>query len=186
MGLLDGKVAIVTARVAGSVRLRQLFAREGASVVNQRPRRPRDGSGSTSRWRRRWSMRSRKRAARGRQRSDISTSPAGNRCSTTPSRIWPRDILVNNAGILLDETFAKPKANWQVIRVHLKGPSAAPSRCSMDARERRGVIVNTSSTSGLIGISADQLWRRQGVSGTVELLAMSRNTTSDLNAGPGA
>ena len=64
------------------------------------------------------------------------------------------DILVNNAGILLDETFAKAKeANWdRVIRVHLKGTFCCTQPVFKWMRENGGgVIVNTSSTSGLIG-----------------------------------
>ena len=64
------------------------------------------------------------------------------------------DILVNNAGILLDETFAKAKeANWdKVIRVHLKGTFCCTQPVFRWMRENGGgVIVNTSSTSGLIG-----------------------------------
>ncbi len=64
------------------------------------------------------------------------------------------DILVNNAGILLDETFAKSKeANWdKVIRVHLKGTYCCTMPVFKWMRENGGgVIVNTSSTSGLIG-----------------------------------
>ncbi len=64
------------------------------------------------------------------------------------------DILVNNAGILLDETFAKAKeANWdKVIKVHLKGTFCATQPVFNWMRDNGGgVIVNTSSTSGLIG-----------------------------------
>ena len=64
------------------------------------------------------------------------------------------DILVNNAGILLDQTFAKAKeANWdKVIKVHLKGTFCATQPVFNWMRENGGgVIVNTSSTSGLIG-----------------------------------
>ena len=58
------------------------------------------------------------------------------------------------AGILLDETFAKAKeANWdKVLRVHLKGTFCCTQPVFKWMRENGGgVIVNTSSTSGLIG-----------------------------------
>ena len=57
-------------------------------------------------------------------------------------------------GILLDETFAKAKEpNWdRVIRVHLKGTFCCTQPVFKWMRENGGgVIVNTSSTSGLIG-----------------------------------
>jgi len=64
------------------------------------------------------------------------------------------DILVNNAGILRDQTFAKSgEADWdKVIKVHLKGTFCATLPVFRWMRENGGgVIVNTSSTSGLIG-----------------------------------
>jgi NAD(P)-dependent dehydrogenase (short-subunit alcohol dehydrogenase family) len=64
------------------------------------------------------------------------------------------DILVNNAGILLDQTFAKAtEAAWdKVLKVHLKGTFCVTQPVFRWMRENGGgVIVNTSSTSGLIG-----------------------------------
>jgi NAD(P)-dependent dehydrogenase (short-subunit alcohol dehydrogenase family) len=64
------------------------------------------------------------------------------------------DILVNNAGILLDQTFAKAsEAAWdKVMKVHLKGTFCVTQPAFKWMKENGGgVIVNTSSTSGLIG-----------------------------------
>lgn len=65
------------------------------------------------------------------------------------------DILVNNAGILRDRSLLKmEEADWdEVIRVHLKGTYAVtrPVFAHMRARGEGGVIVNTTSTSGLRG-----------------------------------
>lgn len=65
------------------------------------------------------------------------------------------DILVNNAGILRDRSLLKlEEADWdEVIRVHLKGTYAVtrPVFAHMKARGDGGVIVNTTSTSGLRG-----------------------------------
>ncbi|MGY3468122.1 NAD(P)-dependent dehydrogenase (short-subunit alcohol dehydrogenase family) [Bradyrhizobium sp. LM6.11] len=86
------------------------------------------------------------------------TSPAwrgASRYSTTPSSILARaDILVNNAGILRDQTFSKAsESDWdKVIKVHLKGTFCCTMPVFRWMRENGGgVIVNTSSTSGLIG-----------------------------------
>jgi NAD(P)-dependent dehydrogenase (short-subunit alcohol dehydrogenase family) len=87
--------------------------------------------------------------------SDISTMAGGQSVFEDAIKNFGRaDILVNNAGILLDETFAKAKeANWdRVIRVHLKGTFCCTQPVFKWMRENGGgVIVNTSSTSGLIG-----------------------------------
>jgi NAD(P)-dependent dehydrogenase (short-subunit alcohol dehydrogenase family) len=65
------------------------------------------------------------------------------------------DILVNNAGILRDKTHAKMgEEDWDsVIAVHLKGTFCVTQPVFTHMRERGegGVIVNTSSTSGLLG-----------------------------------
>src|SRR3954453_19125299 len=110
MGLLDGKVAIITGAGGGlGEAYAKLFAREGAAVVVNDLGGPGDGSGAgvgggragsttsadratvpapTCRWRRRWSMPSRKRAAAPSPTAPTSRpSQAGSRCSTTPSRI---------------------------------------------------------------------------------------------------
>ncbi len=72
-----------------------------------------------------------------------------------PSRRFGKvDILVNNAGILLDQTFAKAsEAAWdKVMKVHLKGTFCVTQPAFKWMKENGGgVIVNTSSTSGLIG-----------------------------------
>jgi NAD(P)-dependent dehydrogenase (short-subunit alcohol dehydrogenase family) len=65
------------------------------------------------------------------------------------------DALVNNAGILRDRTVAKlTDEDWDdVIRVHLRGhflPTRAAVRYWREAK-RPGHVVHTSSTSGLLG-----------------------------------
>lgn len=65
------------------------------------------------------------------------------------------DILVNNAGILRDRSLPKmDETDWdEVIRVHLKGTFAVtqPIFTYLKDRGSGGVIVNTTSTSGLRG-----------------------------------
>ena len=157
MGLLDGKVAIITGAGGGlGEAYAKLFAREGAAVVVNDLGGPRDGSGADK------SMAQKVvdaiKAEGGRavaNGSDISMLAGGEAVFNDAIKNFGRaDILVNNAGILLDETFAKAKeANWdKVIRVHLKGTFCATHPVFKWMRENGGgVIVNTSSTSGLIG-----------------------------------
>jgi NAD(P)-dependent dehydrogenase (short-subunit alcohol dehydrogenase family) len=157
MGLLDGKVALITGAGGGlGEAYAKLFAREGAAVVVNDLGGPRDGSGADT------SMAEKVVAAikaeGGRaiaNGADISTLAGGQSVFDDAIKHFGRaDILVNNAGILLDETFAKAKeANWdKVLKVHLKGTFCCTQPVFRWMRENGGgVIVNTSSTSGLIG-----------------------------------
>jgi NAD(P)-dependent dehydrogenase (short-subunit alcohol dehydrogenase family) len=157
MGLLDGKVALITGAGGGlGEAYAKLFAREGAAVVVNDLGGPRDGSGLDQ------SMAEKVVAAikaeGGRavaNGADISTMAGGQSVFDDAIKHFGRaDILVNNAGILLDETFAKAReANWdKVIKVHLKGTFCCTQPVFRWMRENGGgVIVNTSSTSGLIG-----------------------------------
>ena len=151
MGLLDGKVAIITGAGGGlGEAYAKLFAREGAAVVVNDLGGPRDGSGADT------SMAQKVvdaiKAEGGRavaNGADISTIAGGQSVFDDAIKNFGRaDILVNNAGILLDETFAKAKeAKWdRVIRVHLKGTFCCTQPVFKWMRENGGgVIVNTSS-----------------------------------------
>lgn len=157
MGLLDGKVAIVTGAGGGlGEAYAKLFAKEGAAVVVNDLGGPRDGSGSDK------SMAQAvvdaiiaaggKAVANG---ADISSMAGGQSVfDDAIEHFGSADILVNNAGILLDQTFAKAnEADWdRVIRVHLKGTFCVTQPVFRWMKDNGGgVIVNTSSTSGLIG-----------------------------------
>lgn len=157
MGLLDGKVAIITGAGGGlGEAYARLFAREGAAVVVNDLGGPRDGSGADT------SMAQKVvdaiKAEGGRayaNGSDISTMAGGQSVFDDAIRQFGRvDILVNNAGILLDGTFAKmTEANWdKVMKVHLKGTFCVTLPVFKWMKDNGGgVIVNTSSTSGLLG-----------------------------------
>src|SRR5450756_2041931 len=155
MGLLDGKVALITGAGGGlGEAYAKLFAREGAAVVVNDLGGPRDGSGADV------SMAQKvinsiteaggRAVANG---ADISTLAGGQSVFDDAIKHFGRaDILVNNAGILLDQTFAKAtEAAWdKVLKVHLKGTFCVTQPVFRWMRENGG-IVTTSSTWGLIG-----------------------------------
>jgi NAD(P)-dependent dehydrogenase (short-subunit alcohol dehydrogenase family) len=157
MGLLDGKVALITGAGGGlGEAYAKLFAREGAAIVVNDLGGPRDGTGSDL------SMAQKVvnaiKAEGGRavaNGADISTIAGGQSVLDDAIKHFGRaDILVNNAGILLDQSFAKATeaAFDKVLKVHLKGTFCTTLPVFKWMRENGGgVIVNTSSTSGLIG-----------------------------------
>ncbi len=159
MGLLDGKVAIVTGAGGGlGEAYAKLFAKEGASVVVNDLGGSRDGSGSGT------SAAAQKVvdeivAAGGKavaNGDDVSTMEGGERIAKTALDNYGQiDILVCNAGILRDKTFANTsEQDWDlVVKVHLKGTYCCtmPVWKWMKDNGKPGAIVMTSSTSGLYG-----------------------------------
>ncbi|MFZ3005556.1 MAG: SDR family NAD(P)-dependent oxidoreductase [Phenylobacterium sp.] len=159
MGLLDGKVAIVTGAGGGlGEAYAKLFAAEGASVVVNDLGGSRDGSGNGT------SAAAQKVvdeiiAAGGKavaNGDDVSTMEGGeNIAKTALDNFGQIDILVCNAGILRDKTFANTtEADWDlVVKVHLKGTYCCtmPVWKWMKDNGKPGAIVMTSSTSGLYG-----------------------------------
>jgi NAD(P)-dependent dehydrogenase (short-subunit alcohol dehydrogenase family) len=159
MGLLDGKVAIVTGAGGGLGRAyAKLFAKEGAAVVVNDFGGARDGTAAGT------SPMAQavvdeiiadggRAAANG---ADVSTMEGGASILKSALDNWGQvDILVNNAGILRDKTFANTtEADWDmVVKVHLKGTYCVtwPVWNWMKDNSKPGVIVMTSSTSGLYG-----------------------------------
>jgi len=158
VGLLDGKVAIVTGAGGGLGREHALaLARAGASVVVNDLGGARDGRGAGQ------AMADRVvgeiRAAGGEavaSYDDVASVEGGRRiCQAALDAFERIDVLVNNAGILRDKSFVNTTEElWDpVVAVHLKGSYCVthPVYCHMKDRAAGGVIVNTSSTSGLNG-----------------------------------
>ncbi|MCI3135371.1 SDR family NAD(P)-dependent oxidoreductase [Phenylobacterium aquaticum] len=159
MGLLNGKVAIITGAGGGlGEAYAKLFAKEGASVVVNDLGGSRDGSGTGT------SAAAQKVvdeivAAGGKavaNGDDVSTMAGGeNILKTALDAFGQVDILVCNAGILRDKTFANTtEADWDlVVKVHLKGTYCCvmPVWKWLKDNGKPGTIVMTSSTSGLYG-----------------------------------
>jgi NAD(P)-dependent dehydrogenase (short-subunit alcohol dehydrogenase family) len=158
MGLLDGRVAIVTGSGGGIGREHALaLAREGAQVVVNDLGGARDGSGKGTAMAD--TVVEEIKAAGGEAVANydtVSTIEGGqNILKTALDAFGKVDVLVNNAGILRDKTLSKMSEDmWDiVIAVHLKGTYCVtqPVFNHMKASGSGGVIINTSSTSGLNG-----------------------------------
>jgi NAD(P)-dependent dehydrogenase (short-subunit alcohol dehydrogenase family) len=158
MGLLDGKVAIVTGAGGGLGREHALaMASEGAAVVVNDLGGARDGTGAGS------AMADlvvdQIKAAGGEAApnyDNVATVEGGQGIlKSAIDAFGQADILINNAGILRDKSFAKTTEDlWDpVIAVHLKGTYCVTHAVYNHMKERGqgGVIINTSSTSGLNG-----------------------------------
>ena len=158
MGLLDGKVAIVTGSGGGLGRTHALlFASEGAKVVVNDLGGSRDGSGAGSSMADNVVKEIEEAGGEAVANYDsVATVEGGDSILKSALDAFGQiDILVNNAGILRDKTLVKTEeADWDaVLAVHLKGTYCVsrPVFTKMKEVGNGGVIVNTAATSGLIG-----------------------------------
>lgn len=158
MGLLDGKVAIITGAGNGIGRAEALlFAREGARVVVNDVGGARDGSGASGDAASQVveEIRAAGGEAAASQASVASAEGAASIVKAALDAFGRVDILVNNAGILRDKTLLKmDEAMWDaVIAVHLKGTFLCTQAAArqMVAQGGGGRIVNTTSVSGMLG-----------------------------------
>jgi NAD(P)-dependent dehydrogenase (short-subunit alcohol dehydrogenase family) len=147
--LLDGKVAIITGAGGGlGSSYARLLAQEGASVVVN------DFNGAQA-------HKVVREIVEGGGKAIASTADVGDIASgeailkTALDAFGRVDVLINNAGILRDKSLANlTEAMWDaVIKVHLRGTFCVtqPVFRWMKDHAQGGVIVNTSSSSGLGG-----------------------------------
>jgi NAD(P)-dependent dehydrogenase (short-subunit alcohol dehydrogenase family) len=159
MALLSGKVALVTGAGGGLGRCHALaLAKEGAKVVVNDLGGARDGSGKGAHSPADVVVEEiRKAGGQAVANYDSVASVAGGEriVKAALDAFGQLDICINNAGILRDKTLAKLTEDlWDpVVDVHLKGTYCVsrPAFNHMKERGQGGVIINTSSTSGLNG-----------------------------------
>ncbi len=158
MGMLDGKVAVVTGAGGGLGRAHAiLLAQEGASVVVNDLGGLRDGTGAGS------SMadgvveeiKASGGSAIANYGSVTSREDAAAMISSAVEAFGKIDILIANAGILRDKSFKNMEDDqWDaVIDVHLRG-TYLTTKAAYDTMLEQGTggrIIVTSSTSGLFG-----------------------------------
>jgi NAD(P)-dependent dehydrogenase (short-subunit alcohol dehydrogenase family) len=181
MGLLDGKVVIVTGAGGGIGREHAMaMAKEGAAVVVNDLGGARDGSGAGH------SMADAVveeiRAAGGEAVANydtVATVEGGQSILKSALDAFDKvDVVVNNAGILRDKSFANMTEDlWDiVIAVHLKGTYCVTHAVynHMKQRGEGGVIINTSSTSGLNGNFGQTNYgaAKAGIAGMTRCLAI--------------
>jgi NAD(P)-dependent dehydrogenase (short-subunit alcohol dehydrogenase family) len=181
MGLLDGKVALVTGAGGGLGRAHaHLLAKEGASVVVNDLGGSRDGTGAGHNMAD--VVADEIRAAGGSAAADYgsvsSKDDALAMVKLAADEFGKLDICICNAGILRDKSFKNMTDEmWDVVMdVHLRGTYlvAKAAYDQMLAQASGGRIVMTSSTSGLLGNFGQTNYgaAKAGIAGFMRCLAL--------------
>ncbi|MCD2195099.1 SDR family NAD(P)-dependent oxidoreductase [Actinomycetospora endophytica] len=161
MGVLDGRVAIITGGARGiGAAISRRFAAEGAAMVINDLGGAADGTGSDASAAETLAQEIRDAGGRAvADGGDVADTATGTRLvETAVAEFGQLDILVNSAGVLRDRMiFNMSDDEWDtVIRVHLRGHFSTSRAAAAYFRSRREPdghfrIVNFTSHSGLEG-----------------------------------
>jgi NAD(P)-dependent dehydrogenase (short-subunit alcohol dehydrogenase family) len=161
MGLLDGRVAVVTGAGRGiGAAIARRYAAEGAAVVVNDLGGAPDGTGGDAGPAEETASLIRKAGGRAvADGGDVADTATGRRLvDTAVEEFGKLDVLVNVAGILRDRMiFNLEEEDWDaVIRVHLRGHYSTVRPASQYWRQQRNPegdyrIINFTSVSGLDG-----------------------------------
>jgi len=157
MGMLDGKVAVVTGSGRGIGReIVLLMAKEGAKVVVNDPGMTEAGAGGDQKVADTVVDEVKKLGGQAAANYDsVSTSEGAEKIvKTAVDKFGKLDILVNNAGILRDRIlFKMSDEEWDgVIKTHLYGSFYCSRAAALIFREQKsGRLIHFTSTAGLIG-----------------------------------
>ncbi len=179
MGLLDGKVAIITGAGRGIGRgIAIMMAEMGARVVVNDPGVNPDGTGHDNGPAEQVVNEIKGKGLSAAANYDtVATAQGGEGIIQTALDNFGRiDILVNNAGILRDRMiFNMAEQEWdEVIAVHLKGHFNTIKPVSTLMRQQRyGRIINFSSESGLWGNAGQANYgaAKSGIAGLTRVVA---------------
>ena len=181
MGLLEGKVIVVTGSGGGIGREHALaMAKEGGKIVVNDLGGSRDGGGAGSAMADAVVEEIKSAGGEAVSNYDSVASVEGgeNIVKTAVDAFGQLDVCVNNAGILRDKTLSKlDEGLWDsVIAVHLKGTYCVSRAAFNHMKERGGggVIINTSSTSGLNGNFGQSNYgaAKAGIAGMTRCMAL--------------
>jgi NAD(P)-dependent dehydrogenase (short-subunit alcohol dehydrogenase family) len=179
MGLLDGKVVVITGAGRGLGRAEALlFASEGAKVVVNDLGGGTDGAGGASAPADEVVAEIKKMGGQAVANYDsVATWKGGEGIINAAVQAFGRiDILVNNAGILRDRmVFNMSDDEWDIIqKVHLYGHFYCTRAATAHMRQQRyGRIINTSSQAGLGNMGqANYSAAKEGIVGFTRTVAM--------------